>query len=1038
MDITLKLLPNTITMDDRTSVISQIWQLVNDPLLNLIQVPDLPKKDHYEILDFGTVEDITKRITDSVSNSKRKAGADDRSVKRLHKPLTLTEKPILDLEIVSVPENYPTHPHNVTSLGELYYLTQTLPLIKLLPAPNKALITSNYESALLEGKIAVLYSRIEELKRQLKWSLRQPSKHYDPFVYIRKTKKKPTHTAYLLEEAKWLAEDFKQTKRYKMSCAVMIAQAVLDFWEFGTEVCIKRKKIVHLEPEITSELINKDNDSEMEEIEIQKEENQEPSDFGIIEKPVLLDLDLNLDSEMTDVKEEASEHVKVDQNSSIVPLPQDILARQPIQPLAEGLTPIIELETTLLPQDQSVSTPLPPTEVVTDFVPPQEPTIDLKLLLAPPEEVPNVPAYSRPTVGHVSPFKMNINLDELKKVDQSIIKNLPSFTAFDDEDKILKADEITIAPISRLIHPYDSDDSWYKIIVKDAESSKNKKAIGPPEFQKGLFGIQPHRKYNVLKPPKPPSIENIENRSPTIWLPNDDKILVHYIAEFCFNWDLISEHLSFYNSSLKRYESNIERRTPWQCFERYIQLNDKFQFVDMRGSYAYSAQQWLEKAHRTQLTTKRRISPLGVATDSIQRGHRKLRWASMFDAMRKSMKKREIAQSKLNLKRTTTADFATPSGSNSSSAPGTAGPVNSMTTNTDGGLNSPTQFGGPKRSAEPIATPSELAKLKYENDKSSRKAYHDQAATRNRMMQAVSQQKSQGPMAMNSRGQAAAAAGGNTQAGNSPTLEKAGMTPNSQLSKPGQTGQPDSTFNKLPTNPNGTPYTPEQLQQLMNSQKQRRLMQQQQQQKMSINSGPGNNLANSSSQNNRPNGSTAQASASKPRITFPPAQVSAIINSIQTKNPGLGKDQVTKLAATYLANLQQQQQNRMNGGVSTLQLPSRSSSPTFQQTQLQQLQQRGRKVPNQISQSSQQSNQHAQALTPQERNQLQMLKARTAQQQQMQQQQLQLQLQQQLIRQQQQQMLFINKGDTPEPNGSRMDQSPGSVSSPQDSGSPRN
>ena len=66
----------------------------------------------------------------------------------------------------------------------------------------------------------------------------------------------------------------------------------------------------------------------------------------------------------------------------------------------------------------------------------------------------------------------------------------------------------------------------------------------------------------------------------------------------------------------------------------------------MKGVYAYHAQQWLEQAHRAQLTTKRRISPLGVGPESVQRGNRKLRWASMFDAMRKAMKKREIAAAK--------------------------------------------------------------------------------------------------------------------------------------------------------------------------------------------------------------------------------------------------------------------------------------------------------------------------------------------------------------------------------------------------------
>ena len=44
---------------------------------------------------------------------------------------------------------------------------------------------------------------------------------------------------------------------------------------------------------------------------------------------------------------------------------------------------------------------------------------------------------------------------------------------------------------------------------------------------------------------------------------------------------------------------------------------------------------------------------IGVGPESVQRGNRKLRWASMFDAMRKAMKKREIAAAKINHRKST-------------------------------------------------------------------------------------------------------------------------------------------------------------------------------------------------------------------------------------------------------------------------------------------------------------------------------------------------------------------------------------------------
>ncbi|GMF55547.1 unnamed protein product [[Candida] boidinii] len=176
---------------------------------------------------------------------------------------------------------------------------------------------------------------------------------------------------------------------------------------------------------------------------------------------------------------------------------------------------------------------------------------------------------------------------------------------------------------------------WEKILLK---KKKDLAKLGV-EYQKGVFGSYASRRFNLLKPPRPPSIKNLELRIPTIWLPQDDKYLIRYVADYSFNWDIISAHLSA--SPSKSYISNTERRTAWQCFERYIQLNDKFQFSDMRGHYAVAAKEWLEAAHKVQSTTKRRLSPLGVGIESIQRGHRRLRWGSMFEAIRKLMKKRE-------------------------------------------------------------------------------------------------------------------------------------------------------------------------------------------------------------------------------------------------------------------------------------------------------------------------------------------------------------------------------------------------------------
>lgn len=874
-------------------------------------------------------------------------------------------KSISDLDILSLPEHYPTEVHNVSSLAELYYLTQTLPLIKLLPGSHKTLITEDFELALLEGKIGVLYSRIEELKRQKKWSLRQPLRYYDPFLYSKRNKKaKSYHWDTLLNEARWLATDFKELSKFKKACCFEMAQAVQDYWTYGKIMCIKRKPIRHIgeyeDTETDDPLGLQGSDSKIENsvgvitVVDLRVTTDTVADAEVSEKPNIgesgatsAEVDQPATQDTETVKAENEDDMEIDQSNQD---PEDLSSAIMDAPASEE-TP--ELDNT------------PEIEQGTEEPEAEEPeTIDITKLLERPDpnaeiEPPELPQYTAEDLAKLgvsvtsnSPFKLHVNVNDIKKIDQSIIRNLPKFTAFDDDlvsnlqHPPLKPSETSIVPVSRMLYPFDQDDDWYKIVLKDAGSDLKslQEPQGPPEFQKGLFGVLALRRFNFLRPPKPPLIKNIEFRSPTIWLPQDDKYLIHYVAEYCFNWDLIAENLLAHSSTLKRYESNIECRTPWQCFERYIQLNEKFQFADMKGHNAYLAQQWLEQAHKAQLTTKRRISPLGVGNESIQRGHRKLRWASMFDAMRKTMRKRETHAAKANSRRSTNSlsSELSSQGLNASFSNGTT-PV--------------------KRPNDRIPTPGELSKLKFDRDKTIQEAYMNQQLTRSRMAAAVSQLK-QGTASAGS--ESGSPAEGMRRTANIPGRTQLTGTALTNLQQPQATpgqqqqGKPLIGNIKRPTTPNGTPLTVEQIQQLLQIQKQRRLMQQQNQEgktgiapgsssislqgtrKLTGTSqiGVGQNFAggpmatgSSSSANPQTVGQARKAGVPpvRGRLQFAPGQVSSIINSIQQKNPNLTKEQVTKLAASYLANLQQQQQNRLE---QQQQQQGRTQNLTQQQTLL--------------------------------------------------------------------------------------------------------
>ncbi|KAK9469810.1 hypothetical protein V1512DRAFT_257066 [Lipomyces arxii] len=160
--------------------------------------------------------------------------------------------------------------------------------------------------------------------------------------------------------------------------------------------------------------------------------------------------------------------------------------------------------------------------------------------------------------------------------------------------------------------------------------------------RKPLFISESARRGVYIKAPPPPSLKYVEFGVPTIWLPQDDSNLIKLASEFMYNWDVVSANMTLRQSS--GFNSNIERRTAWECFERWMQLEPNFQTTDLRGPYARAAQVWLEATSRAQMVTKRRMVPMGIGPDNFQRGQRRLRWGGMFEAIRKSIRKRENAR----------------------------------------------------------------------------------------------------------------------------------------------------------------------------------------------------------------------------------------------------------------------------------------------------------------------------------------------------------------------------------------------------------
>lgn len=143
-----------------------------------------------------------------------------------------------------------------------------------------------------------------------------------------------------------------------------------------------------------------------------------------------------------------------------------------------------------------------------------------------------------------------------------------------------------------------------------------------------------------------------ENRQSSQWTLQEDDDLRRYVRDYSYNWSLIANMLQ----SKSMFSSGAERRTPWECFERWVSLEGLP--GDMQKTHyfrAYTSR--LEAANRV-VTTMAAQPPQPNASGQIQPPRRRTtssvrverrrsqKHLTLVDAMRKLAKKRENAVQK--------------------------------------------------------------------------------------------------------------------------------------------------------------------------------------------------------------------------------------------------------------------------------------------------------------------------------------------------------------------------------------------------------
>lgn len=207
---------------------------------------------------------------------------------------------------------------------------------------------------------------------------------------------------------------------------------------------------------------------------------------------------------------------------------------------------------------------------------------------------------------------------------------------------------------SRFEYEDESDDDEDVIF---GEQTKNRVILPPESTEVALFN--PEHKHirdrihagHQFRPPSeyPMPLQSFfECRTPSQWTYAEDDILKQHVRDYSYNWSLISNLLT----SPSLFSSGAERRTPWECFERWICLEGLP--ADMqKTAYFRAYNSRVEAANRTVLALaaqppqpnaqgQLQPQPRRRTTGSVRVDRRRnQKYLSMVDTMRKLAKKRE-------------------------------------------------------------------------------------------------------------------------------------------------------------------------------------------------------------------------------------------------------------------------------------------------------------------------------------------------------------------------------------------------------------
>ena len=213
-------------------------------------------------------------------------------------------------------------------------------------------------------------------------------------------------------------------------------------------------------------------------------------------------------------------------------------------------------------------------------------------------------------------------------------------------------------PRKRSRFDYQDSPSSY-LYSSNIPSKQSENVFGPEQEDVALF--DPENKHirdrihagHAFRPPSEhnmPSQSFFESRQSSQWTQAEDDELKKFVKDFAYNWSLISSCLS----SPSMFSSGAERRTPWECFERWISLEglpvemakiNYFRTYHQRLQHAQKTAEAQQQAYQQQQGNSANQIPMRRRTTqpfTVER-RKNARHLHLIDAMRKLAKKRETA-----------------------------------------------------------------------------------------------------------------------------------------------------------------------------------------------------------------------------------------------------------------------------------------------------------------------------------------------------------------------------------------------------------